>query len=742
MADLDFSRHVSEVPEGQNLPAPYHRSVGPEVTPFPEIQSAVTNYADASNWLSAIGSTVAASASNQLASQLGTEAGKNPHGDIGVPITEFDKVMTQNYARQSQATLGLQADKLITDSNIEMAKAPRLTPDMIARTNKSVSQGLQNIFKNAPSSIQPELYSQFGELQLRQSTDLTGRMITEQKEDQRNNTALATDMNSQHAYSFGMNGNDKAGLAAVENTRKLNESALAARLITPEQAKTNIDSARKSYESGKLINQYEKARADGKGEEFLKNLADKGDKSNPDFQDTTSNLMNYISHQQSLRSQDEQLRMAKFSVSLAKNPMDPDVGNQLQDLKQNVSPLEFQKAQLKYIDALKSFNKENGDLNNALASWNDPESFARLTEKSINKGFDVLTTKYMNQRESEGNPITRDEAEVQVASSAAGSIPVFVKGLNTKAASANPQQIESAAMQVHELREIGAGKSLNGLTKQSDALFTKYDALRASTDPVSAARMATDIVYNQTPEQQQNNKQSWSNYISTATKGGKLHSDFALEQVGLNKNDFISTSMAHVYGTDILETYNSYYQLLNGDKVGALANTKREVEDNYGYTGVNGKSNITLHPIEKTLGYKDSSVVPFIQNDISSQLNKNFLVNKQNYVDNKINEYWEVKPSTHKDRALLFGHDYEPVQVTRHTKVGNKVTSENFDVVIQGNAYNQYDVSVKSDSGMRPLFQVAPYLGIITYTPNKKAIDDAYLASHFKNQTAIMKLTS
>ncbi len=735
MADIDFSKHVPAPEQGDELPQPYHRNVSPQVTSFPNIQSAMTDYASSTNWMSSIGSYIAQQSSNQLATQLGVEAGKNPHGDLGIPLTDFDKTMQESYNQQAKATLGLQANKLITDSNIEIAKAPRLTPDLIASTNKKVSLGLQNILKNAPTQVQTEMGYQFGNVQIEQTAKLTGRMIQEQKEDQRNNSALANDMNSEHAYSFALAGNEKAGLSAIESTKKLNQSNVASRLITPEDAKANIDAVRKSYLSGKYINQYEKARADGKGEEYLKSLADKkpSDISDSDYMSVTNNLMNYVNHQEGLRSQDQQLRLAKFNVDLAKNPNEI-TPSQLQDLKNNVSPIAYEKAQLSYIDALKTYNKEQGDINSAISSWNDPESFARLTEKSINKGFDVLTTKYINQREAEGNPITRDEAEVQVASSASGSIPVFVKSLNTKAASANPQQIESAAMQVHELREIGAGKAVNGLTKQSDALFTKYNSLRASTDPVSAARMATDIVYNQTPEQQQANKQSWSNYISTATKGGKLHSDFALEQVGLDKNDFISPSMAHVYGTDILETYNSYFQLLNGDRVNALANTKREVEENYGYTGVNGKNNLTLHPIEKVLGYKDSSVVPFIQNDISNQLNNNFMINKQNFSDNKINEYWEVKPSQHKDRSLIFGHDYEPVQITRHTKVGNKLTSENFDIVVQGNAYNQYDVSVKSSSGMRPLFQVAPYLGIITYTPNKKSIDDAYLSAHFKGK--------
>ena len=53
--------------------------------------------------------------------------------------------MSESYQTQAHATLGLQANKLILDTNLEMAKAPRLTPGLIDHANKQISIGLQSI---------------------------------------------------------------------------------------------------------------------------------------------------------------------------------------------------------------------------------------------------------------------------------------------------------------------------------------------------------------------------------------------------------------------------------------------------------------------------------------------------------------------------------------------------------------------------------------------------------------------
>ena len=74
--------------------------------------------------MSDIGSSIAQTASNTLAENLGYTAGLNPKGDLSLPsFTEFDRNFAKSYQAQAQATLGLQANKLLSDAHIEMSKS-------------------------------------------------------------------------------------------------------------------------------------------------------------------------------------------------------------------------------------------------------------------------------------------------------------------------------------------------------------------------------------------------------------------------------------------------------------------------------------------------------------------------------------------------------------------------------------------------------------------------------------------
>lgn len=730
MAELDFSHRVSEIPEGE-IQRPLQRNAAVAVTPFPDMQSAITQYADATNWMSAVGSAVASRASNAIAEKIGGELGQNPKGNLGLPLTDFDKVMQQSYETQAHASLGLQADKLITDANLETAKANRITPELIAATNKNISVGLQNIFKNSPSSILPSLQSQYGNLQINQMANLNKRMIQEQNRDRQNNTALAAQMNSEHAYSFGLSGNDKAALNAVEITKKLTDADVASNLMSPQDAKNKVDAARQSYLSGKMIHEYENASAQGKGEEYLKSIVDKKPNylSDKDYMSVTNNLMSYVSHQKSLRSQDESLSVTKFQTSVALNPMAPDMPAQLQQLKSSVSADTFEKAQLYYINAVKTFNREQGSLNEAVASWTNPSSFARLNEKAINKGFDALTARYIQQQQDQNNSVSVEEAQVQIAASAAGSVPVFVDTLKTQLNGGNPQQMDSAARQIDALYSSNnASHALKGLTDNDKALFSQYKSLRDALPPEEAAKIAIQNA-NQDADTQKMNKERWASFVKQQTGGllgGIQPQEWALKQTGLNKDDFMNPGMAHEYGNMILQKYAAFYQMTNGDAATALKITKQEVNDNYGLTGVNGKQFKTLHPIEKLLGYdENSNVVPIIHQDVIQKLNQSFMPLKEAFAKNQSGFYWDVVPIDMKNHALLYGGNYAPAQVKRYIKTANGIKADTYNVVLIGNSFN-WDISLQTDSGIVPLSQVAPYLGVATYTPNKNKIDADY----------------
>ena len=285
--------------------------------------------------------------------------------------------------------------------------------------------------------------------------------------------------------------------------------------------------------------------------------------------------------------------------------------------------------------------------------------------------------------------------------------------------------MDAAVTQMDELYSMNAEKAMSSLNDKDKAIYTQYKALRTSLPPIEAAKVAIENS-NQKPEDIIMNQERVAGDIKTNTQ--KISpQQYALNLVNLSVGDFINPGTAQVYGNEILTQYKSYYQLLYGDKDSAVTMLKQHVKENYGNTGVNGGEHYTSHPIEKILGYAENSdVVPFIQQDILNQLGKRFAPLKEAYNKKQANEYWDIVPSEFKNNATLYGHNFAPIQVVRHVRTGElSEKTDKYNVVITGNAFD-WDVGVDSGSGIRPLYSIAPYLGSITYVPDKKAIDAAY----------------
>lgn len=713
----------------QDLPV-LGRKVTAESSTTPEFQSSVDAFAASRNNLSAIGAQVAQSASNAMATQLGYESGKTPQGDLMPPITNFDKTFTDSYHAQANATLSLQGQKLLDDAHVEMSKPSRLTPELIANTHAQLQMGLDKIAEQAPTAIKGSLEHTFDSQLLQQTTQYKQKMISEQREDQKNTVQNGIDVAIKNALEFGKNGDVKGAQNAVASAKAMADSALASNFLTPEEARVAKETAEQTGLNGVFINQAMGALKEGKYPEFEKNYSENKPKgmTNEQWLATGHAFNEQIGFIQSLRTQDENLKAQQMMNSIAADP-GSITGTQWAAFTNSVSGIKAEEVKFKYIQALKKNQSSTVGTDALIENFSSPEAFANSSEKTQNAAFNKQVNYAVQQSEKTATPLSHEEAEVQVAASAGGKVPVFVNGLKNKLSSANPAMIESAAIQIHTLQASGAGHALAGLSDQDKAAYTKYEALRDSRDPATAARDMTEAVYNQDPDVQQMNKHKWSNLLTSSTQGGTQLDDFALQSVGLNKSDFITSSMGQVYGTNILQKYGTYFELLNGDKESALKLTKQYVDENYGDTGVNGGSHKTLHPLEMVLGFSDKKAVPYIQQDVVNQLNEHLAPIKESYANKKVNEYWETLPVSGKDKGFIHT-DYDPVKVKRHMRTANGEKTDTFNVVLQGNAFDNWDVSVQTASGMRNLFQIAPYLGVISYKPNVKAIRESYSKDH------------
>lgn len=725
MAEIEFSKHVPAPAEGQPLPNAYHRNVNPEVTHFPDLQSAISQYGNASNWMSAMGSEVAARASNAIASRIGTEMGKNPRGDIGLPFTDFDKVMHESYNAQTQATLGIQANKLITDTNLEIARAPRVTPEMIAKSQSSITIGLQNIFKNAPAEVRSKLEYQYANQLINQGAQLTERMISEQRQDQKNNIDLSNRNAAEQAYSLALSGDEKAAQAVVENTRRINNAGVNARVATPESGKVATDTARLAYEKGKITRAYEEARKNNQDEKFLKDLADKKPSylSDNDYLPVTNHLISYVGHQQSLRSQQENYQVQQMENRIATNPTNITDGDWI-NFAEQVGKVKAEQTRFKLIQAFKSKQNDDTATNELISNYGSPTAQANAEPKVQNKAFNqnVATT-------MQNNPgMSRDQAEVQVAASAGATVPVFTKTIKNKLWSGDPAQMDSGVNQIHDLQTMKAGHALAGLSDADLALYSLYEANRNPSDPTQAAKMVIDNSQNLDPPVLKITQQKWANLVNESTyKAGKDVDDWVLSKFGFYKEDkffsfgrkvFDSPFMATTYAGDIFGKYKSFYEASRGNNDVATKLTQEYVDANYGKTFVNGVSGQwTLHPIEKTMGFAEGEGIPSIHADLTRQFQEPLAKLKQAYDNHASDEYWEIKAPTVKGERLRF---------IKHERAQVGTTVKEYPVSLIGTNFDQWDVAIDTANGPRNIFLEAPKLGIMTYKPDRAWIMDEY----------------
>lgn len=743
MAEIETSRNIAGVPAGESMPKPIPQSEQVETIPLPNIQGAYSNYGEATNWASGIGSAVATRSSNAIAQRIGGELGSKPQGDIGIPMTEFDKVMRESYNTQAQATLGLEASKLITDSNIEMAKANRLSPAMISKTNQSVSLGLQNIFKDAPQEIRPNLEYQYGHMQLAQTQDLSERMFREQREDRKNDSALASQKYAENAYSAAMRGDPESLKVAqqyLDANKAMNDANVAARIVDPVTANTYIDTARISMLSGREVGKYNAANKAGQGPEYLKSLADNkpADISDVDYQHVMNNVLTYANQQQSLQNQSEQYQTQLMENRIAKDPLkitDAD----WTDYASRVNKTQLENTRFKFIQAMKEKQQSDDGISTLVKNYGSVEAHANATDKVRNATFNKLVGVTLDK-----NPdMSHDEAQVQVAATAGIVPPVFTETLKGKLWSGDPVQMDSAVTQIHELQSLKATNALQGLNDKDLALFAQYEATRNPADPTVGAKLIVDSKSMDSSVMEMVNK-NWESLVYKNTiQVQKNTDDWVLQQFGFSKSSglfgtspaFDSPFMRTNYASDILNKYKSFYEASRGDDAIAKKLTQDYVNSNYGLTGVNGSSQWTLHPMENTIGFASGQGIDAIHADVMRQFAEPVSQMKEAYDKHAIDEYWEFKQPAKGSN--------EPIKFIKTSRDGLGVKKEEYPLIFIGTNFNKWDVAAQTAYGPRNIFLMAPSLGIMSYTPNRKWIieENMGLSHTFPNEkySAIIK---
>jgi len=767
--DLKFSKGVPDVRSGGSIPIVEKKESVQQVG-TPAIGEAFRSFGNQDNWMAGVGAKVATSASNAIANKLGGDYGQNPKGSLLPPISEFDKTFANSYKAQAASSLGLQANSLITSSNIELSSATRLTPEMIEKNQHQVKIGLQNIYKNAPDEIRPQLEHQYGSLQLTQREQLVDRMLREQKKDRKDNTALVSTKNAEIAHTLSATGDFKGAEAVIKNTAAINNADTEAKISDPLTGKGYIDSTRISALSGRVQYEYEQEQAKGKGaaEAYLANL----DKQKPswisdaDYPHVTRNLLGYVANQDALRSQDQTLAMSRFNVSLAQNPNNIPQA-QIDELNSHLDPIHQEEAHLNWITAVKKFQRTRADTARTIQNWSSAREFSLAGDKAKNDGFVDLTEKLVS------TGISQDDAEVQVVAHAGGKVPAFIRSLQNRLQSADPQTVVSAARQIHTLAEMRAGQAYTGdggLTKQDIAMYNSIEGILDSQDPNKALDKLHEQIYSADLDTQTANEERFKSNVTQNKPQGVSNDAWALSLTGLKTDDFLTPGEAVLHGNDIFNEYHTNFSISGNDKASRKA-IEESVRNNYGTTYINGFKQTTKHPIEQVLNLPHDAV-GVVQEDVIRQLQPHFEDSKKRFDKGEANEYWEVTPRStaeglltkkeseqkalpgdFSDKSILkqnIGNQDigkyttgAPIEVIRHPRNGKP---EKYQVVIVSNPFSiptgdkdhpiqgGFDIAVNNDKGIRNLYREAPSMGIITYDPDVAFIKSTYLKLHTTSQ--------
>lgn len=729
----------------------YKRTTGIKASGnVPDFQSAMEGYASAS-WggLADLSAKVAQSASEQMAKQIGSQLGENPDGDLSPPITDFDKVLAQSYQAQSNATLSIQANKLLTDTSLSLSQDPNLTSDKVKSTFSGVDDTLNNLVNMAPDSIKSNLQARFAISSQNMSSRFQMKVYNQNQLDNKNNLLLLANQNTDAAYNYGYAGNEKAMTTLRESSEPSYQAGVNAKWMTPVQKKVAQDSMEQAYLSGKYSAQAKAAYDNKTLPQFSSDLVE-GKIGNDIPQQMRTDVINRVAASVNqlvqMNSQLQSINLAKFGEKIATRP-DLITGQDLADLQASVDPVAFEKASLDYLKAMEKNQASAPDY----VSFRDAGLAANMGEKKLNNTFKGMR----NALIKEG--VNPEQAELMVMNQAGTAVPEFTNSVVSRIQHGSPDQMLSASRQADDLISRGKG-NLIPLDAKTRAMKTSFlYNLRTPMSPEMAAATTREAFSKETNESIAAAKAAWPDQKKALTKGFASDADAAISLSGLPTYDGpiwnrFRMRNATLFGQIMMDRLADYTVEQHSDLEAAKQQLREDVSNSFGRTMVNGFKENAYLPIESKVGLPVNKMsAQLIKSDVARQLVDHLQTSKQLFDKGESNEYWKVEPvlspkeikdiQSKSDKALGtpdVGLD-TPVRVSRVLRSG-KV--ETYDVVIQASPYTAltndpnnlvtggYDISVQTPMGLKSLLLLDPVDQTYVYNPDSKYLQSEYMALH------------
>jgi len=596
--------------------------------------------------LGQLGSTIAQTASNSLATKMGYNEGMNPHGDIIPPITEADRHYADAYTAQSKNVLALQINDMFSKAQTELSRSYRISPGMINDYKTQISQGTQEILQNAPTGVKQELGAQYANTIMSSSAALERRLIAQNKDDAISAMKIA-DKNTDTAIL------DTAALGNPDEAKKLydqkvaqNKKQRAAGMMTPLEESTSNTAAKLSYYSG-VSNAKALAARNQKGEalgKYLSSLADPKNKpadlSFSEWNTIGNNTLSLMRHMDALQQTDKNLILSDLHEKLAKNgQLDP------QDILTAYESPAINDTDLNEILSKMYSNKTKGNTREQkiqilTSNFSDAQVFGEQSGETVNDTYSNLV-----QAARTKNPeLAPMEAEASIAAMAGGSIPRFLNTVANLSKSNNLNDVIAASNAYHRVQGASP-QNLIGLNEDAYNFINAFDSFRQVNpgDPASALAQTRNALVSRTKEEQEAIKSNWNTIYRKKYSTPEQRSNFAREMLGINtlfnSVNVQNKAVADDHITNLLEKYMT---LTGGDIETAKDMTQKAIRNVYSDTWVNGRHEVAYLSLEKIAGLDEGGTF-FVQKDIASQVQNSFGVYKEAYDKGYSDFYYRIK---------------------------------------------------------------------------------------------------
>lgn len=664
--------------------------------------------------LGEIGSRLAITASQELSRRQGYQAGLNPSGTPLPPITEADKAYVDSYLVQSQNTLSLRAYKFMQESQTEINNSPEITPDMLMEYQENIREGLSSILSNSPEQIRGNLEASLGASLISSSSQLTNKMLNQQRVRAKEEAVLATKDDLQNIFKSAKTGEAEAGFNALLSLYNKNSMLLESGLITKSELEASNSSARITFYTGVYSKDVDDAFKENRLDEYLKGFLDNKPKelSYEEFQSVASNVISEAQNLERFQQRYEGTLYSEAERLLAEGSLDENYIKRLQDETKDVR--RFNNFMSKVYTNRSSSSSKSAQTAHAISVWGNPDGFSNTSSDAKNSALDEKTQSIIEQAQATGIQISEFDARVQAMMSAAAPVPSFTSLMSVGLTSANPE-IMSRNARSYRLLLNSNPKVLDDINPNALAMMTAYELqLESGNKPDRAAAIASEIVQGKTKEQEDVNDaivRQWERANSTNI------SSWAKKLTGQPKSVFTNLQE---FGFHAKELFKRNLYLLNGDEEGATRMTKEAFDRTWGITEINDKKEYVFAPIEKVVNVQGGFSKSIIKEDIYSQLKEQIEPMKRIYEDGvkngdrRLSFYYEVqqRPSFEEFmKAQEFLADYRkslrnPADAKESTlNITQDEINENIKLIKDYNS----DIVIKriSDSGEEESFRAA-----------------------------------